>query len=178
MKSNLVDALRRANEDKSGTNLSDSGSFDATEQDFTVPANQDIADAGFREDAEELEFMSTTRSLAVNDVPAEFGDPMASATVLLTGSDCVIPDSRSLPSMPRLARHVPALCVALALIAGVGWQAYQLLEFRQNTSALGAFPLASQSGGQQEELVSADKPGIRFRYLNRPLPVSEDEAVR
>lgn len=186
MKSNLVDALRRANEDKSGTSLSDSGSFDATEQDFSAPANQDMADAGFGEDDDELELMSTTRGLAVNDVadevretmPAEFGETMASATVLLTGSDCVIPDSRSLPSMPRLARHVPALCVALALVAGAGWQAYQLLEFRQDTSALGAFPVPSQPGGQQEELVSADEPGIRFRYLNRPLPVSEDEAVQ
>lgn len=195
MKSNLVDALRRAQEDKSGTNLSDSGSFDATQQEFTAPANQELADAGFDEESAELELMSTTRGLAVNDVaevavppevageddeemPAQFGETMASATILLTGSDCVVPSRGALPPMPKLARHVPALCVALAVVAGAGWQVYQRLDLSQDTSALGAFSVPSQAGDQQGELVSADEAHVRFRYLSGPLPVSEGEAAR
>lgn len=195
MKSNLVDALRRAQEQKSETNLSDSGSFDSTQQDFEAPANQDMADAGFGEDATELELMSTTRGLAVNDMadaptaedvaeddgdsmPAQFGETMASATVLLTASDCVIPGSRSLPSMPKIARHVPALCLVLAIIAGAGWQAYQRLELRQDASALGAFAVPSQTSDQQQEIVLADELEVRFRYLSGPLTTSGDEAGR
>jgi hypothetical protein len=204
MKSNLVDALRRAQEEKSETALSDSGSFDATQDEFTAPANQDMADAEFREDAAELELMSTTRGLAVNDIgevsdvaagtdmvevaddadedveqmPAQFGETMASATVFLTGSDCVIPESGSLPSMPRLARHVPVLCLVLALVAGAGWQAYQRLELRQDVSALGAFGVPSQAAGESQDVVLADEPGMRFRYLSGPLTPSEDEATQ
>lgn len=199
MKSNLIDALRRAQEEKSETTLSDSGSFDATQQEFTAPANQDLADAGFsQDDAAELELMSTTRGLAVNDiadvpevttgsavvgeneehVPAQFGETMASATVFLTGSDCVIPESGSLPSMPRLARHVPVLCLVLALVAGAGWQLYQRLELRQDVSALGAFGVPVKAGGGQQEIAQTDELAVRFRYLSGPLTVSEDEAAR
>ena len=194
MKSNLIDALRRAQEEKSDTTLSDSGSFDTTQETFAHPANQDLADAGFSDDAAELELMSTTRGLAITDipevsdvaadaeaagetdehVPAQFGETMASATVFLTGSDCVIPESGSLPSMPRLARHVPVL----ALAAGAGWQLYQRLDLRQDASALGAFGVPYQAGGGQREIALADEPAVRFRYLSGPLTVSEDEAAR
>jgi hypothetical protein len=195
MKSNLVDALRRAQEDKSGTNLSDSGSFDATQEEFTTPANQELADAGFDEESSELELMSTTRGLAVNDVtevavppevhaedeedmPVQFGETMASATILLTGSDCVVPSRSALPPMPKLARHVPALCVAVAVVAAAGWQVYQRLDLSQNASALGAFSVPSHAVAQQDNLVSAEEADVRFRYLSGPLPVSEDEAAQ
>jgi hypothetical protein len=195
MKSNLVDALRRAQEEKSGTNLSDSGSFDATQEEFTAPANQDMADAEFDEESAELELMSTTRGLAVNDVtdvaavpevvdendeemPPQFSETMASATILLAAGDCVIPNSNSLPPMPKLARHVPALCVALALVAGAGWQVYQRLDLGQEVSALGAFAVPTQAGDQQEEMAPAEEADVRFRYLSSPLPVSENEAAR
>ena len=198
MKSNLIDALRRAQEEKSDTTLSDSGSFDTTQEEFAHPANQDLADAGFSDDAAELELMSTTRGQAVTDipevsgvaadtkiigqtdehVPAEFGETMASATVFLTGSDCVIPESGSLPSMPRLARHVPVLCMVLALVAGAGWQLFQRLDLRQDASALGAFGVPYQAGSGQQEIALADEPAVRFRYLSGPLTVSEDVAAR
>ena len=200
MKSNLVDALRRAQEEKSDTTLSDSGSFDATQQAFTAPANQDVADVEFGEDAAELELMSTTRGLAVNDVdevpdvgestniaeaadqvaeqmPAQFGKTMANATVWLTDSDCVVPESGSLMSMPGLARHVPVICLVLALLAGAGWQAYQHLGLTQNSSALGAFGVPSRIVGPQE-IAQTDEPAVRFRYLNGPLTVGEDEAAQ
>jgi hypothetical protein len=195
MKSNLVDALRRAQEEKSGTDLSDSGSFDATRKEFETPANQDMVDAGFDEESAELELMSTTRGLAVNDVaedpeapeaaaeeefemPVQFGETMASATVLLTDSDCVVPNSSPLPSMPKLARHVPTLCVAIALVVGAGWQAYQRLDFSQDVSALGAFAVPAPAGAQAGELASAEEADFRFRYLSGPLPVTEDEAAQ
>lgn len=202
MKSNLVDALRRAQEEKSGTNLSDSGSFDAMQQEFKSPANQDVADAGSSEDAAELELMSTSRGLVVNDIAgfsdvaagtdiaemrevqdqdsekmhAQLGETTANATVLVTGSDCVIPEIGSLPLLPRLARHVPVICLSLALIAGTGWQAYQRLELRQDASALGAFGIPSQAPGKSQEIALTDVNGMRFRYLSAPLTASEDEA--
>jgi hypothetical protein len=198
MKSNLIDALRRAQEEKSDTTLSDSGSFDTTQEEFAHPANQDMAGAGFSDDAAELELMSTTRGLAVNDIaeapyvaadaevagetdeqlPAQFGETMASATVFLTGSDCVIPESGSLPSMPRLARRVPVLCLVLALVAGAGWQLFQRLDLRQEASALGAFGVPYQAGGAQQENARANEPVVRFRYLSGPLTVSENEAAQ
>lgn len=178
MKSILVDALRRANDSESETNLSDSGSFDATHEDFTATANQDLADAAFGEDAEELELLSTTRGLVVGDdnvsVPPELGETMASGTVLLTVGDYVIPDNRSLPTMPRLARHVPVLCLTLAFVAGTAWFAYQQLELRKDASSLGAFAIHQSNAGGTDGVVVADELQRRFRYLDAALPAGDD----
>lgn len=190
MKSILVDALRQANDKESETKLSDSGSFDTTQEDFTASANQDLIDAGFDDDAEELELMSTTRGLVVpgadaggddganEATPTQLTETMASATVLLTGSDCVIPDKNSLPPMPKLARHVPVICVVVALLSAAGWLGYQRLELRADTSGLGAVAVQSQAAAGQDELLPAEQAQQRFRYLRSALPVNEDEAGR
>ena len=190
MKSILVDAIRQANDGESETKLSDSGSFDTTQEDFTASANQDLIDAGFEEDAEELELMSTTRGLVVPDanadgddkaddaMPAQFAETMASATILLSASDCVIPDRNSLPSMPKLARYVPVICVAVALLSGAGWLGYQHLELREDASGLGAVAVQSQATAGQDAVLPAEQVEQRFRYLRSALPVTEDEAAR
>lgn len=184
MKSILVDAIRQANEKEPETNLSDSGSFDATQEDFSAPANQDLIDAGFEEEAGELELMSTTTGLVVpgdddrdsESMPARPGDTMSGGTVLLTSSDYIIPDNDSLPPMPKLARHVPMLCVALALIAGASWYGYQHLDLEPGASGLGAFTVQSQAASARDELLSGDSSEPRFRYLTNAFPESDPEA--
>lgn len=186
MKSILVDALRQANEDEPQRELSDSGRFDTIREDFSATANQEMIDATFGDGDEELELMSTTRGLTANDgeaapgeaIPAQLGETLAGATVLLTGSDCVVPDSDSLPPMPRLARHVPILCVAIALFAAAAWQGYQRLELRQYNSALGAIAMQTQAAAGQDELASDEPPAQRFRYLRSALPIDADEGEK
>lgn len=182
MKNILVDALRQATDKESETKLSDSGSFDTTQEDFTATANQDLIDAGFDDDVEELELMSTTRGLVVPGADAggddEADEAIASATVLLTGSDCVIPDKNSLPPMPQLARHVPVICVVVALLSAAGWLGYQHLELRADASGLGAIAAQSPAATGQDELLPAEQAEQRFRYLRSALPVNEDEAMR
>ena len=179
MKSILVDALRGANDSESEKNLSDSGSFDATHQDFTTTANQDLVDAAFGEDAEELELMSTTSGLVVSDeqasTPPEHDETIADGTVLLTVGDYVIPDSSSLPPMPQLARHVPLLCLALTLVAAVGWFGYQQLELRREASSLGVFAIPASN---VIEPALVDGQPQRFRYLNDALPASDNEGAQ
>lgn len=190
MKSILVDAIRQANDTESETKLTDSGSFDTTNEDFRATANQDMADAGFDKDAEELELMSTTRGLVVpdagehsddgldEDMPTQLAETSVGATVLLTGADCVVPDARSLPPMPQLARHVPLMCVAVALLSAAGWFGYQHLVLKADTSGLGVVAMQSQAVAGQDELVPAEQEEQRFRYLRAPIPASEDEAAQ
>ena len=90
----------------------------------------------------------------------------------------MVPKGGPLPSIPGLARHVPVVCLAVALLAGAGWQAYQRLELSQDTSALGAFGVPSHAAGEPQENALANEPGVRFRYLSGPLTVSEEEAAQ
>lgn len=182
MKSILVDALRSANDSESEANLSDSGSFDATHEDFTATANQDLVDAAFGEDAEELELMSTTRDLVVGgdevSTPREPDEALADATVLLTVGEYVVPDNTSLPPMPQLARHVPLICTVLALVAAAGWFGYQQLEPRREASSLGVFAIPAINAAEPNEQVLVDGREQRFRYLNEALPASDNEGTQ
>jgi len=182
MKSILVEALRSANDSESEKNLSDSGSFDATHEDFTATANQDVIDAAFGEDAEELELMSTTSGLIVADEqasePPEFDETIADGTVLLTASDYIVHDHSTLPPMPQLARHVPLLCLALAVLAATGWFAYQRLELHREASSLGVFAIPASDTADSDEQALADGNEQRFRYLNKALPTSDNEGAQ
>lgn len=72
MKSLLVDALRQANSDDSDADqaLSDSGSFDATNDEFDAIANDDAGDAAHGADAD-LSLLATSAALELPAEPAE-----------------------------------------------------------------------------------------------------------
>ena len=126
MKSILVDALREANDDKPESALTDSGSFDASGEDFTETANDEhVADSG------ELELMSTTDSL---ELPAELQDDIgeteqiaettAAAEIDASHAITIVGElPRPVPPQkaPAIARFAPLVTLLAAAAAGAVW---------------------------------------------------------
>ncbi len=126
MKSILVDAIREASGDKPESALSDSGSFDASAQDFSETANDEhVVDDG------ELELMATTNSL---ELPPEqqddAGEPdlveeTAAADEIDTRHAITIVGELPRPvppqKAPAISRFAPLACVLAALAVGAFW---------------------------------------------------------
>jgi len=144
MKSILVDALRQANGDDTDQALSDSGSFDASQDALAPPANDTIG-----EQDGELELMSTTSALVVQE-QAEQGpeetvegdeseatvqepeadfeqaayepiayEPVDDQHAMTVAGMMPLPVSRQ--QAPRLARLAPLLCAVLAFTVAASW---------------------------------------------------------
>jgi len=126
MKSILVDAIREASGDKPDSALSDSGSFDASSDDFSVTANDEQVD-----DDGALELMATTNSL---ELPSEQEDDSsgpdqveeavsadeidASHAITIVGE---LPRPVPPQKAPAVARFAPLVCALTALAAGGFW---------------------------------------------------------
>ena len=189
MKSLLVEALRQKDEGQEGDSLSDSGSFATPRADLAATAADE---ASTSEAAGDLELMATGAFLVANDeelkklggadgeevdgtTDVEFSGTIAGETTRLIMGEAVLPAQDSLPSMPPVARHVPLVCVALALLAAITWLGIQQLELQQERSLLGSSTAALRAqvpAGQDG--IAATAP--RFRYLGLDGQPLEDEA--
>jgi len=183
MKSILVDALRQANGDDTDQALSDSGSFDASQDALASPAN-DIID----EQDSELELMSTTNALVVTEeveqepeeieavhpepddialeAEANFEtvayEPVDDDHAMTVAGMMPLPVTRR--QAPRLARFAPLLCIALALTVAAGWLLINRLGVLD--VSLGT-TVAQVNGGQAVDDVASDPvPSSRFRFLD------------
>ena len=183
MKSILVDALRQANGEEAETKLSDSGSFDTTQEDFTATANQDIIDVGVEAEVAELELMATTRDLLVPDAgeddefpPPRVEDTAVSGAGWVTDRASVVRGNGSLARAPALARHVPLICVAAALLSAAGWLGYQHLLLQADAPGLGTVAMQSRAVPGQDEPLHSEAVAHRFRYLQSAHPLTPEGA--
>ncbi len=132
MKSILVDAIREASGSKPDSALSDSGSFDASSQEFGATANDEhvVGDG-------ELELMATTNSLELpseqqeNSAESNQAEETASADEIDTSHAVTIVGELPRPvppqKAPALARFAPHICVLLAIAVSAFWMlAHQL----------------------------------------------------
>ncbi len=184
MKSLLVDALRQANGDDSDKALSDSGSFDAENQDFGDTANDD-----------ELELMSTHSALIVRqpqDEPqVEPQETMAETELAIEPVDVAEHDQgpvddehamtivgmQPLPlrdgAMPRLARISPLLClVAAALVAATWLLAHATGLTRGGLGAVIEEPASDEAA----EAVFGET--TRFPFLRPGEPIDVEDGVQ
>ncbi len=124
MKSILVDAIREASGDKPESALSDSGSFDASTEEFGETANDEhVVDDG------ELELMETSSSLELPPEPQ--GDLVAEDYVEETASEIdanhAITIVGELPrpvppqKAPAISRFAPLATVLAAVVVAALW---------------------------------------------------------
>ena len=189
MKSLLVDALRQKDEGQEGESLSDSGSFATPRADIAATATDE---ADTPEASGDLELMATGTFVVANDeglkqlentdddavdetADVEFSATVAGETTRLIMGEAVLPARNSLPSMPPIARHAPAVCLGLAVLAALTWLGIQQLELQHERSQLGSSTAALRAeAGVGENGIAATAP--RFRYLGLDGQPLEDEA--
>lgn len=177
MKSILVDALRQANGDDTDQALSDSGSFDASQENLEAPANDSL-----EHEEGELELMSTTSALVVREeetvvhdhVPDESGEDVQ----VLELDEGPVDDKHAitvvglmpLPVLhtqtPGLARFAPLLCVLLAVAVASSWLLINTLGI--SGGSLGT--KISQSDGEVPQEAPGADASIETRF-----PFLEDE---
>jgi len=187
MKSILVDALRQANGDDTDRALSDSGSFDTSQDTLAPPANDTI-----EEQHGELELMSTSSALVVReeseqgpeetvkvdeseanfqDTEADFEqvshesivyEPVDDEHAMTVAGMMPLPVTRR--QAPPLARIAPLLCAVLAFTVAASW----LLINKLGTSnaSLGTTITQGDSVSPDNEPGSDPVPGSRFRFLD------------
>ncbi len=124
MKSILVDAIREASGDKPESALSDSGSFDASTEEFGETANDEhVVDNG------ELELMETTSSLEpaheqLDDIVAPDHVEEAASEIDASHAITIVGElPRPVPPQkaPAISRFAPLACVLAALAVGAFW---------------------------------------------------------
>jgi len=145
MKSLLVDALRQANEREASGTLSDSGSFDATRDDFGVIANDEERSEKTRVGVDRSEDVDL--ELLETSAPADT-DPASNDAVEFMAEEPVAmePDRRigmksnatTVEEAPLLAKYSPLLCLCLALAAVGMWSVYLNISADQSATAIGA----------------------------------------
>lgn len=135
MKNPLADVIRQSSGNDHA--LSDSGSFDTSAPDFGPTANDEsIETIG----AEELELLEATGAIIIDDGTVSFA-------VQEDTSDDV--DAKLLAPQPKVSefdperapfvsRFAPAICVAAAILAAVGWTAWTTVRDYSSESSIGA----------------------------------------
>ena len=190
MKSLLVDALRQKDEDRDGDSLSDSGSFATPHADRAASS---VHEAETPDGPDDLELLATGAFIVANDEEPEksgvaeddhFGsdvtkveptETIAAESAPLALGEAFVPAHDSLPSMPPVARYVPAVCVAIALFAALTWFGFLQLELQEGRSLLGSSTSALRSQTVvSENGIAATAP--RFRYLGLDGQPLDDEA--
>lgn len=196
MKSILVDALRQANGDDTDQALSDSGSFDTSQEPLDLPANDTLED-----DHGELELMSTTNALVVqeeaqhetnvgvDDSPvdleteADFEDaatgpvsfePVDDEHAMTVAGMMPLPVTRR--QAPRLALLAPLLCVVLGFGVAASW----LLINKLGISGIGLGTSVAQAGRLSPDDGSGSDPvpESRFRFLDEGAPGPEEGSTQ
>lgn len=196
MKSILVDALRQANGDDSDQALSDSGSFDTSQEPLAAPANDSIED-----ERGELELMSTTNALVVHEetqheADVEADDPpvdleteadfedVATGPVAFEPVDdehaMTVAGMMPLPvtkrQAPRLARLAPIICAVLGLAVAASWLLINKLGV-SNAGLGGA--VAQVSGTNPDDDTSSDPvPQSQFRFLDPDEPAPAEGSMQ
>lgn len=190
MKSLLVDVLRQAKDGSPTQTLSDSGSFDATQNEIAETANDAVVTPEMEPSAEELKLYETSASIdATFDLPAN-EDAMAPA------GDDILPDVAAAPAVratharpdrqvaasgaaPALARFSPLICISAAFLAAVVWIGYQQLMLKVAASDIAAAQV--QARGEQAIDIgntSADAATQRFPFIGagtEPIESGSDE---
>lgn len=196
MKSLLVDALRQKDQGQEGEGLSDSGSFATSRADLAATT---VEEPRSSEAAGDLELMATGAFIVANDEglrkasaaeadiasgleadilgdddDVQFSETIAAETTRLIVDEAIAPVRDSLTPMPRVARFVPIVCVALAAFAALAWFGILQLELQEERSPLGssASVLRSQTMAS-ENGITATAP--RFRYLGLDGQPLDDE---
>ncbi len=198
MKSILVDALRQANGDDTDQALSDSGSFDTSQEPLDPPANETIED-----DHGELELMSTTNALVVQEetqhdvdefveanetdaeleTEADFEDvatgpvsfePVDDEHAMTVAGMMPLPVTRR--QAPRLALLAPLLCVVLGFGVAASW----LLINKLGISSIGLGTSVAQASRLSPEDGSGSDPvpESRFRFLDEGAPGPEEGSTQ
>ena len=184
MKSILVDALRQANGEETDGALSDSGSFDASNQEFEATANDEVSEG-------ELELMSTTNALVIHDdsehvveEPAVSDEPVGRIE-LETDAEPVddehaitIAGMAPLPARkhnaPRIARLSPLFCIVIAVIVAVSWLALQQIGVSRGT--VGA--VVGTSGSDVVVPADGDDEVARFPFLDNGRAIEPEDSAR
>ncbi len=188
MKSLLVDVLREAKNGRPEQTLSDSGSFDTTQDEIPPTANDaDISEHDA--DKKSLSLYETTASL--DAAPSAASDVGFSETNELTFDDAQVdavnePHEPSIrvsiasahSDAPRLARFAPLACVALAAIAAASWVGYQQLKlsYAESQFALAKMGLADAQASDVGRAATAQSTE-RFPFIKAGETVSEGERV-
>lgn len=178
MKSLLVDVLRQAKDGSPTQTLSDSGSFDTTQDEIADTANDSVVAPGIDASDEELKLFETSASLdATFDLPAneDAVDP---------GRDDILPEAlqdaaaRAMHAgpnrpaaasgvAPALARFAPLACITAAFFAAVFWIGYQQLTLKYAASDIAAAQVQLR-GDQTIGIGSAnlDEAAQRFPFIS------------
>ena len=189
MKSILVDALRQAEDDDADQALTDSGSFDASQDALDASANDAI-----EEDHGELELMSTSNALVVRDESEDVPDePVAvdedervsqdfaveyepvddDHAVTVAG---MIPLPVTKRQSPRLARLAPFLCTALAIAVATSWLWINKLGLPGTT--LGTTISQAHAADPADVKASDLEPTTRFPFLKNGQPDDADGSMQ
>ena len=173
MKSILVDALRQANGDEGDKALSDSGSFEADQEQIESPANDALA-----QEKNELELMSTTNALIVQDgadnrqnhdagiagEESAGGEIEVEAPPVDDEHAVTIVGMMPLPiarrRIPRLARVAPLLCVVCAAAVGGSW----ILINKVGMSRADLGPVSSTPGSADPAGVTEGDGSLEHRF--------------
>ena len=137
MKNPLADVLRQSSGNDHA--LSDSGSFDTSAPDLGVTANDESMEAV---NTEELELLESTGAIVLDD---------GTITFHVHDTEDAEPDAEFAPQLPQpkvkefdperapfASRFAPAICVAAAVLAAVGWTAWTTVRDYSAESSIGA----------------------------------------
>ena len=189
MKSILVDALRQANDSDADQALTDSGSFDASQDALDAPANDII-----EEDHGDLELMSTTNALVIRDesedapdepvaVDEDQGEPQDFAVEYEPVEDDhamtvagMIPLPVTKRQSPRLARLTPFLCAALALAVATSWLLINKLGV--SGTSLGTTISQAHAADPADATASDLEPTTRFPFLTSGQPDDAEGSIQ
>ncbi len=168
MKSLLVDAIRRANDDETDKALSDSGTLESTGGEFGATANDSVADAGDATNVDELQLFETSKGLSIGEANLEYGtgpieDHEALAVQQAARSTATVLRHVDAYAVPVVSKYSPHLCIVLALLAAAGWMLFQEFQFTANDGGLGALRASS---AMQESARAVNRRDVLFRFIH------------
>ena len=153
MKNPLVDVIRQST--GSDQTLSDSGSFDTRDAEFGPTANDAAIEAVLDD---ELELLESTGAIILDNGTISFQvhDPGEDVETALQRQDEQAKVAEFDPERaPLISRYAPAICLAAALAAALGWSAWTTVREYASESSMGMnqLPLAGVADGSVEGTV-------------------------
>jgi len=161
MKSLLVEALLQANSGGKGQTLTDSGSYDTTDRELPITANDAVAErSDATQGAASSRLPDDARELSLEEAEVEVIETRNEQNVLAPGGSLA---ADLTGKGPTLARFTPHACIMLAVVTAGFWLGYQHLRLAYSEAGLGASQLRA-SGAQAAEASIAPNHSAAGRF--------------